>query len=82
MLLPFIGIIVFTGIYPKPMFDRINPSVDVVVARVEEATGANVEGGPVFVPSEEGDESDEHEADEPAEGSGDEETTVTTEAGH
>ena len=27
MLLPFIGIIVFTGVYPKPMLDRIEPSV-------------------------------------------------------
>ena len=25
MLLPFIGVIVFTGIYPKPMLDRIEP---------------------------------------------------------
>ncbi len=82
VLLPFIGIIVFTGIYPKPMFDRINPSVELVVARVEAVTGANVEGGPVYVPSGEGDEPADHEADEPAAGSSDEDTTVTTEAGH
>ncbi len=28
MLLPFIGVIVFTGIYPKPMLERIEPAVD------------------------------------------------------
>jgi NADH-quinone oxidoreductase subunit M len=34
VLLPFIGLIVFTGVYPKPMLDRIEPSVDRVNARV------------------------------------------------
>ena len=35
MLLPFIGVIVFTGVYPKPMLDRIEPSVDALIAHVE-----------------------------------------------
>ena len=35
MLLPFIGIIVFTGVYPKPMLDRIEPSVNALIAHVE-----------------------------------------------
>ena len=26
VLLPFIGLIVFTGVYPKPMLDRIEPA--------------------------------------------------------
>ncbi|MCU0261849.1 MAG: Fe-S-binding domain-containing protein, partial [Ilumatobacteraceae bacterium] len=39
VLLPFIGVIVFTGIYPKPMLDRIQPSVDELIAHVEERTG-------------------------------------------
>ena len=39
MLVPLIGIIVFTGIYPKPMLDRIEPSVNSLIAHVEERTG-------------------------------------------
>ena len=39
VLLPFIGLIVFCGIYPKPMLDRIEPSVKVLLERVEERTG-------------------------------------------
>jgi len=39
VLLPFIGVIVFTGVYPKPMLDRIQPSVDRLVAHVEERAG-------------------------------------------
>jgi NADH-quinone oxidoreductase subunit M len=83
VLLPFIGVIVFTGIYPKPMFDRIEPSVQVVVDRVAAATDANTEGGPVFVPAPPGEhgESEEH-AEEPADAEADGEATVTTEAGH
>jgi len=36
VLLPFVGIIVFTGIYPKPMLDRIQPSVDALITHVTE----------------------------------------------
>ena len=36
MLLPLVGLIVFTGVYPKPMLDRIEPSVDRLIAHVEE----------------------------------------------
>jgi NADH-quinone oxidoreductase subunit M len=39
VLLPLIGIIVFTGIYPKPMLDRIEPAVDALITHVEERTG-------------------------------------------
>jgi NADH-quinone oxidoreductase subunit M len=35
LLLPFIAIIVFTGVYPKPMLDRIEPSVQRLVEHVE-----------------------------------------------
>jgi NADH-quinone oxidoreductase subunit M len=31
----FIGIIGFTGLYPKPMLNRIEPSVDKLVKHVE-----------------------------------------------
>ena len=39
VLLPFIGIIVFTGIYPKPLLDRIEPAVQSLITHVEERTG-------------------------------------------
>lgn len=39
VLLPFIGAIVFTGVYPKPMLDRIEPSVDALITHVEQRTG-------------------------------------------
>ncbi|MEM8620707.1 MAG: NADH-quinone oxidoreductase subunit M [Actinomycetota bacterium] len=38
VLLPFIAVIVFTGVYPKPLLDRINPSVDALLEHVEERT--------------------------------------------
>jgi NADH-quinone oxidoreductase subunit M len=39
VLLPFIGLIVFCGVYPKPMLDRIEPSVKALMDRVELVTG-------------------------------------------
>ena len=39
VLVPFIGVIVFTGIYPKPMLERIEPAVDALIAHVELKTG-------------------------------------------
>ncbi|MDO8391124.1 MAG: NADH-quinone oxidoreductase subunit M [Actinomycetota bacterium] len=36
LLLPFIGLIVFCGLYPKPMLDRIQPSVDKLLTHVSE----------------------------------------------
>ncbi|MGH9134298.1 MAG: complex I subunit 4 family protein, partial [Ilumatobacteraceae bacterium] len=39
VLLPLIGIIVFTGVYPKPMLDRIEPAVSSLITHVEERTG-------------------------------------------
>jgi NADH-quinone oxidoreductase subunit M len=38
VLLPFIAIIFFTGIYPKPMLERIQPSVDALISHIEERT--------------------------------------------
>ena len=35
VLLPFVGVIVFTGVYPKPMLDRIEPSVKKLIEHVE-----------------------------------------------
>jgi NADH-quinone oxidoreductase subunit M len=39
VLLPFIGLIVFCGVYPKPLLDRIEPSVDALITHVSEKTG-------------------------------------------
>ena len=39
VMLPLIGLIFFCGIYPKPMLDRIEPSVDRLIAHIEEKTG-------------------------------------------
>lgn len=39
VLLPFVALIVFCGIYPKPMLDRIEPSVNQLLDRVEQTTG-------------------------------------------
>jgi NADH-quinone oxidoreductase subunit M len=38
-LLPFLGIIVFLGVYPKPMLERIEPAVDRLISHVEAAAG-------------------------------------------
>ncbi len=39
VMLPLIGVIVFTGIYPKPMLDRIEPSVKALIEHVSVKTG-------------------------------------------
>ena len=38
-LLPFIGLIVFLGVYPKPMLERIEPSVNALITHIGERTG-------------------------------------------
>ncbi len=39
VLLPFIAAIVFAGVYPKPMLDRIQPSVKALISHVSDKTG-------------------------------------------
>ena len=39
LLLPFIAVIVFTGVYPKLMLERVEPSVKVLVQHVEQQSG-------------------------------------------
>ncbi len=55
VLLPLLFLIVAMGVYPKPMLERIEPSVERLVAHVE----ANVDGfhepGPEHVPEHPGD---------------------------
>jgi NADH-quinone oxidoreductase subunit M len=36
---PLIILIVFLGVYPKPVLDRINPSVNQLITHVESVTG-------------------------------------------
>ena len=38
VLLPLVGVIVFTGLYPKPMLDRIEPSVKKLIEHVSDKT--------------------------------------------
>jgi len=38
VLVPFIGVIVFTGVFPKPVLERIEPAVDALIAHVESKT--------------------------------------------
>ena len=52
VLLPFIAAIVFVGVYPKPLLDRIQPSVDVLIEHVESRTGY-VQPQPVEAPTPE-----------------------------
>jgi NADH-quinone oxidoreductase subunit M len=50
VLLCFIGLIGFIGIYPKPLIERIEPSVDRLIGHVEARTGEVI---PVPAPPEE-----------------------------
>jgi NADH-quinone oxidoreductase subunit M len=36
LMAPLVGLIVFLGIYPKPVLERMEPSVDVLIAHIEE----------------------------------------------
>ena len=38
VLAPLVAVIVFIGVYPKPMLDRIQPSVDRLIAHVQDKT--------------------------------------------
>jgi NADH-quinone oxidoreductase subunit M len=39
VMLPLLVLIVFLGVYPKPVIDRIQPSVDRLIAHVEQHSG-------------------------------------------
>ena len=68
ILLPFLAAIVFTGVYPKPLLDRIEPSVDRLVAHV--ADNSDVDGDPDYTSQrgefepEHGEDGDEHSDEE------------------
>jgi NADH-quinone oxidoreductase subunit M len=52
VLLPLVGVILFTGVYPQPMLKRIEPSVERLVAHVE--THSDFEQPAVAVGGEDG----------------------------
>ena len=63
VLLPMLVLIVFLGVYPKPMLERIEPSVEALIAHVDE----NVDGwseptADTLVPSEK--DGDDHSDDD------------------
>ena len=39
VMLPLLAVIVFLGVYPKPVLNRIQPSVNAVLAHVSDVTG-------------------------------------------
>ncbi len=69
VLLPLIGLIVFMGVYPKPVLERMEPSVDALIAHVEAEvpgfTAAEVEvpaaSGAGDAPSASADEAEVHD---------------------
>ena len=61
LILPFIVLIVFTGVYPKPMLDRIQPSVKALIQHVEDKTGyQEPQPAPAEIEASESDTSGEH----------------------
>ncbi len=51
LMVPFIAAIVFMGVYPKPVIDRIEPAVDALIVRIDEAVDAFDEPVPVKLPA-------------------------------
>ena len=44
VMAPLIALIIFLGVYPKPVLDRIQPSVDALIAHVEVKSCAVTDG--------------------------------------
>jgi NADH-quinone oxidoreductase subunit M len=75
VMVPLLVLIVFLGIYPKPVLDRIEPSVNRILDRMEQQvddydqprTQGGAELGPIVVEehSDDGDEGEHAAADEP-----------------
>lgn len=57
VLLPMLGLIVFLGVYPKPMLERIEPAIEELVAHVDEHVADWSEPLPTLI------EPEEHEAE-------------------
>jgi NADH-quinone oxidoreductase subunit M len=43
VLAPLLALIVFLGVYPKPLIERIEPSVDALIAHIEDQTGERIQ---------------------------------------
>jgi NADH-quinone oxidoreductase subunit M len=65
VMAPLIGLIVFMGVYPKPVLERIQPSVDALITHVE-ATSCEPPGGTCY--HQPGVAADEEEKPAPSEG--------------
>lgn len=61
VLLPFIVVIVFTGVYPKPMLERIEPAVVSLIEHVEDKAGFDAPKPTVIEIDRENDEAEEHD---------------------
>ena len=71
VMAPLLALIVFMGVYPKPVIERMEPTVDALVAHVEEHVegfheptsrfGADIEGG---IDSNHGDDQADHAGDD------------------
>ena len=48
---PLLALIVFLGVYPKPVLDRISPAVDTLIAHVEDKVDGFDEPEPEIVPA-------------------------------
>ena len=51
VLAPFLAAIVFMGVYPKPVIERIEPAVDAIVAHVEHNVAGFAEPAPEVQPA-------------------------------
>ena len=45
VLAPVLALIIFLGVYPKPVLDRMSPSVKALVQRVDERSGTHQPAG-------------------------------------
>jgi len=70
ILVPLIVIVIAIGVYPQPVFDRIDPSVEIILDRIEATTDYEVPeyglADEVVEPSDVHREAATHEADEDA----------------
>jgi NADH-quinone oxidoreductase subunit M len=52
LMLPLVGLIVFLGVYPKPVLERMEPSVDALIVHVEENVPGFDEPSPDLTPED------------------------------
>jgi NADH-quinone oxidoreductase subunit M len=42
VMVPLIAVIVGIGLYPKPLYERVTPTVDAILAEIDAPTGVGV----------------------------------------